>query len=235
MAYTACTVTRVSTRRTTRGHCRQDIPLGTYDRKQERWTLKGNHTEVDYLMKLIRKGDDASLAILEKIRVAPWEVKPPNIRQTIKRFEERDDPWEDIPQEDCPSVTSEDIPQADTSHEDPHTLPRTQLLRKRGDLPDWQDLIGSILEELKIAHPAHYEGTGPIPQDSENPPRPGTADTQEVFKLMHTLHYDPEGRQATNAYFEALSRSGYGMLATQGRNIIRNIVEGEAESLALHG
>ena len=46
-AYTACTVTRVSVRRTTRGHCRQDIPLGAYDRKQQRWTLKGNHTEVE--------------------------------------------------------------------------------------------------------------------------------------------------------------------------------------------
>jgi hypothetical protein len=52
---------------------------------------------------------------------------------------------------------------------------------------------------------------------------------------MHTLHYDPEGRQATNAYFESLSRSGYVMLATQGRNIIRHIVAGEAESMALHG
>ena len=52
---------------------------------------------------------------------------------------------------------------------------------------------------------------------------------------MHTLHYDPEGRQATNAYFEALSRNGYGMLATEGRKIIRNIVAGEAESMALRG
>jgi hypothetical protein len=89
------------------------------------------------LMKLIRKGDDVSLGIFKKIRTAPWKARPPNIRQTIKRCEERDDPWEDIPQEDCSSVISEDIPQTDTSHEDPHTLPRTQLLRKRGDLPDW--------------------------------------------------------------------------------------------------
>ena len=55
VTYTTCTVTRISVRRTTRGHCRHDIPLGTYDRKQQRWTLKGNYTEVDYLMKLIRK------------------------------------------------------------------------------------------------------------------------------------------------------------------------------------
>ncbi len=72
-------------RRTTRGHCRQDIPLGTYDRKHQRWTLKGNHTEVDSLMKLIRKGDDVSLSTLEKIRAAPWKARPPNIRQIIRR------------------------------------------------------------------------------------------------------------------------------------------------------
>jgi hypothetical protein len=235
LAYTVCTVTRVSARRTTRGHRRQDIPLGTYDRKQQRWTLKGNHTEVDYLMKLIRKGDDVSLATLEKIRAAPWKARPPNVRQTIRRCEERDDPWEDIPQEDCASEMSEDTspPQMDIPQEDPHSLPRTQLLRRKGDLPNWQDLIGSSLKELQSAHPDQYERAGPIPQDSENPPRPGTANTQEVFRLMHTLHYDPEGRQATNAYFEALSRNGYGMLATEGRKIIRNIVAGEAESVAL--
>jgi hypothetical protein len=39
LAHTSCTVTRVSVRRSTRGHCRQDIPLGIYDRKQQRWTL----------------------------------------------------------------------------------------------------------------------------------------------------------------------------------------------------
>jgi hypothetical protein len=73
MDYTACTVTRVSARRTTRGHCRQDIPLGAYDRKQQRWTLKGNHTEVEYLMKMIRRGDDDSLAILREDKDRPLE------------------------------------------------------------------------------------------------------------------------------------------------------------------
>jgi hypothetical protein len=38
---------------------------------------------------------------------------------------------------------------------------------------------------------------------------------------MHTLTYDPEGRQATNAYFDALHRSGYDTLATEGRKIVR--------------
>ncbi len=176
MAYTACTVTRVSSRRTTRGHCRQDIPLGTYDRKKHRWTLKGNHTEVDYLMKLIRKGDNVSLSKLEKIRAAPWKARPPNIRQIIRRCEERDDPWENIPQEDCTSEMSADIspPQADIPQEDPHAPPQTQFLRRQGDLPNWQDLIGPSLEELKMTHSDQYEGAGPTPQ---NPPRPGIANT----------------------------------------------------------
>jgi hypothetical protein len=63
VAYTSCTVTRVSARHTTRDHCRQDIPLGTCDRKQQRRTLKGNHTEVDFLIKLVRRGDDVSPVI----------------------------------------------------------------------------------------------------------------------------------------------------------------------------
>jgi hypothetical protein len=66
----------------------------------KRWTLKGNHTEVDTLMTLIRKGDDVFLTVLEKMRAAPWKTRPPNARMIINRCEERDDPWEDIPQED---------------------------------------------------------------------------------------------------------------------------------------
>ena len=116
-AYTACTVTRVSARRTTRGHCRQDIPLGVYDRKKQRWTLKGNHAE----------------------------ARPPNVRQTIRQGEERDVPWEDIPQEDCSSEMSEDMPQEDIPQEDLPSPPRTQPLQTRGDLPYWQNLIGTIL------------------------------------------------------------------------------------------
>jgi hypothetical protein len=149
--------------------------------------------------------------------------------------EERDDPWENIPQEDCTSEMSKEISpsQTDIPQEDPHSPPQPQLLRRQGDLPNWQDLIGSSLEELKFAHPDQYEGAGPIPQDSENPPRPGTTNTQEAF--IHTLHYDPEDRQATNAFFEALSRNGYGILATEGHKIIRNIVAGVPESVALRG
>lgn len=44
MASTACTVTRVTARRRSRGHGRQDIPLGEYDRKHQRWTPPGKNT-----------------------------------------------------------------------------------------------------------------------------------------------------------------------------------------------
>jgi hypothetical protein len=81
-----------------------------------------------------------------------------------------------------------------------------------------------------MTFPDQYEGSGPT---SQNPCRPGTANTQEVLKLMHTLTHDPEDRQTTNAYFDTLNRRGYGMLATEGRKIIRNIVAGESESVAL--
>ena len=47
MASTACTVTRVTARRTSRGHCRQDIPLGEHDRKRQRWTLPGKTSVPD--------------------------------------------------------------------------------------------------------------------------------------------------------------------------------------------
>jgi hypothetical protein len=186
-------------------------------------------------MKLIRKGDDVSLAILEKIRAAPWKVRTPNVRQIIRRCEERDDPWENIPQEDdCTSDVGRHFtaPSEHPSGRPTCSLVQTQLLRRQGDLPDWEDLIGSSLEELKTTYPDQYEGTVPIPQ---NVSRPGTVNTQEALKLMRTLHYDPEGRQPTNAYFDALSRSGNDILATEGRKIIRNIVEGGAESMALRG
>jgi hypothetical protein len=116
-------------------------------------------------MKLIRKGDDVSLATLEKIRVTPWKARPPNVRQTIRRCEERDDPWKDIPQEDYASEMSEDTspPQTDIPQEDPHSLPRTQLLRRPGDFPNWQDLIGSSLKELQSDCSDQYERAGPIP------------------------------------------------------------------------
>ena len=145
---------------------------------------------------------------------------PPNVRKIISRCEERDDPWENIPQEDdCTSEMSEDTSpsQADIPREVPLAPPQTHLLRRQGDLPAWQDLIGSSLEELAMTYPDQYEGADPT---SQNPPRPGTANTQETLKLMHTLTHDPEGRQTTNTYFDALNRSGYGTLATDFRFLL---------------
>ena len=160
LAHTACTVTRVSARRTTKGHCRQDIPLGTYDRKLRRWTLRGKHTEVDNLMSLIRKGDDVSLAVLEKMRAAPWKARPPNARTVIDRCAERDDPWEDIPQEeDCALEMLEDTSQKDDHRATPHSPIQTQSRRRR-DLPAWQDIIESSLEDLTRTYHDQYKGVG---------------------------------------------------------------------------
>jgi hypothetical protein len=110
--------------------------------------LRGNHSEVDRLMSLIRKGDDVSLAVLEKMKAVPWKARPPNARTIINRCEERDDPWEDIPQEeDCALEMLDDTSQTDDHRAAPHAPMQTQSRRQR-DLPVWQDIIESSLEEL---------------------------------------------------------------------------------------
>ena len=97
--------------------------------------MKGNHKEVDKLMLLIRKGDDVSLDVLEKMRAAPWKARPPNVRTVINRCKERDDPWEDIPQEeDGTSEMSADTSQTDDHRAAPHAPTETQSRRQR-DLP----------------------------------------------------------------------------------------------------
>ena len=94
---TTCTITKVTTRRTTRGHCRQEIPLGEYDRNRQRWSLKGKTKETSYLLKLATKGDNSSLAILNKIRTRKWNSAPPNSRLTGARQETSEESWQDIP------------------------------------------------------------------------------------------------------------------------------------------
>jgi hypothetical protein len=176
------------------------------------------------------KGDDVSLAVLEKMKTAPWKARPPNSHTVINRSEERDDPWEDLPQEeDCVLEMLEDTSQTGDHRATPHAPMQTQSRRQR-DLPAWQDIIESSLEELTRTYRDQYEGAG---LKSHNQSRPGMANTQESLSLMHTLTYDPEGRQVTNAYFDALHRSGYDTLATEGRKIVRNVVSGETESMEL--
>jgi hypothetical protein len=90
---TTSRVTKVTSRRTTRGHCRQEIPMGSYDRDRQRWTFKGKTKETAYLLKLASKGDNSSLSILNKIRTKKWNSAPPNSRSTSKSQE--------TPEESC--------------------------------------------------------------------------------------------------------------------------------------
>jgi hypothetical protein len=106
IAYTACTVTRVTARRSTRGHCRQDIPLGVYDRKQKRWTLRDKTDEITYLLHLARKSDDMSLTILDRIRSAPWKSRSPNLRMMRENCAVRAAQWQQIPQSPVGGSTS---------------------------------------------------------------------------------------------------------------------------------
>ena len=119
---TTCTVTKVMVRRTTRGHCRQEIPLGEYDRNRQRWSLKGKTKETSYLLKMVMRGDESSLAILNKIRTRKWNSKPPNPRLT----EEKQESSEEI----CQSIP---VSPSSTPPSSPHKRP--------ANIPDWQKLI----------------------------------------------------------------------------------------------
>ena len=98
IVYTVCTVTRVTGRRSTRGHCRQDIPLVVYDRKKQKWTLRDKTDEISYLLHLGRKRDDLSLTILDRIRSVPWKSRSPNLRMMRENCGVREDQWKEIPQ-----------------------------------------------------------------------------------------------------------------------------------------
>ena len=132
LAHTSCTVTRVSARRSTRGHCRQDIPLGIYDRKQQRWTLRDKTEEIAYLLKLTGKSDDSSMIILNKIRSAPWNSKPPNLRIVKEKCQHRATQWQQIPQSPPTS---------------PQPSPRKESGSTQSTTPDWRTLIWSALSE----------------------------------------------------------------------------------------
>ncbi len=132
MAHTSCTVTRVSARRSTRGPYRQDIPLGIYDRKQQRWTLKDRTDEITYLLKLAVKDDDSSMIILDKIRSAPWNLKPPNLCIVQEKCEHRATQCQQIPQ--SPPTSPQASPHKDSGNTQSTT-------------PDWCTLIWSALSE----------------------------------------------------------------------------------------
>jgi hypothetical protein len=63
--------------------------MGIYDRKQQKWTLKDKSDEIAYLLKLTGKSDDSSMIILDKIRSAPWNSKPLNLRLVKEKCEHR--------------------------------------------------------------------------------------------------------------------------------------------------
>ena len=113
-------------------HCSQDIPLGIYDRKQQRWTLKDKTDEIAYLLKLAGKSDDSSMIILDKIRSAPWKSKPPNLRIVKEKCEHRATQWQKIPQSPPTS---------------PQRSPRKESGSTQSTTPDWRTLIWSALSE----------------------------------------------------------------------------------------
>ena len=122
MGVTTCTVTKVTVRRTTRGHCRQEIPMGEYDRNRQRWSLKGKTKETSYLLKMAMRGGDSSLAILNKIHKRKWNSRPPNPHLTETKQETTEENWQDIPTSPSPT---------------PPSSPRSRPT----DIPDWHKVI----------------------------------------------------------------------------------------------
>jgi hypothetical protein len=96
ITHTSCTVTRVSTRRSTRGHCRQ------------------------------------AMTILDKIRSAPWNSKPPNLRLVKEKCEHRATQLKQIPQSPPTS---------------PQPSPRKESGNTQRTTPAWRTLILSALSE----------------------------------------------------------------------------------------
>ncbi len=184
--------------------------MGLYDRNRQRWTFKGKTKETSYLLKLVTKGDNSSLSILNKIRTRKWNSAPPNSRSTSKNQETVEESWQEIP--DFPSST-------------PPSSPRN---RPR-DTPDWHKLICNDTRRPKRDEEGDTEPESEL-ETSETevraiPPPQGRENRQEVFNLLYALHSDPQGQEATREFFfDDLEKKCPGNLASAGRTIIRRII-----------
>jgi hypothetical protein len=221
LAHTSCTVTRVSARRSTRGHCRQDIPLGIYDRKQQRWTLRDKTEEIAYLLKLAGKSDDSSMIILNKIRSAPWNSKPPNLRIVKEKCEHRATQWQQIPQSPPTS---------------PQPSPREESGSSQSTTQDWHSLIWSALsgnrnvsmisaKNLDTDEPAHGPHE-PVLQNDLPTKRVRSA----ALELLHVLSSDPRGQADTHTFFKKLEEQGHATLAREGRTVLRRVINSTDEN-----
>ena len=224
VAYTACTVTRVTARRSTRGHCRQDIPLGIYDRKQQRWTLKDKTDEITYLLHLARKGDYLSLTILDRIRSAPWNSRSPNLRMVREKCEIRAAQWQHMPQ--SPSTS-------------PLPSPRNKTRRGHSATPDWHALIwSSLTDHNKNIEAQRSTITGDLAQVSqeactsheETSTLLSKGDRSAALRLLHPLSSDPNGQAEIHTFFKDLEEKGHASRAREGRTIIRRVITNTDEA-----
>ena len=214
MSHTSCTVTRVSARRSTRGHCRQDIPLGIYDRKHQRWTLKDRTDEIAYLLKLAGKSDDSSMTIFDKIRSAPWKSKPPNLRLVKEKCDHRASQWQQIPQSPPTS---------------PQPSPRQESDSTQYSTPDWRTLIWSALSDDKPVDTTTVEncvivGPAPVPQAPALPrDLPTKRDRRAALQLLHVLSSNPRGQADTHTFFKDLEEQGHPETATFTRSLNKSV------------
>jgi hypothetical protein len=190
--------------------CCQDIPLGIYDRKQQRWTLKDKTDEIAYLLKLAGKSDDSSMIILDKIRSDPWNSKPPNLRLMKEKCEHRATQWQQIPQ--SPPMF-------------PQPSPRKESGNTHSTTPDWRTLIWSTLSEDRPVGTTtvRSHATGEPAQGPHDPvlqhDLPTIRDRSVVLQLLHVLSSDPRGQVDTHTFLKELEEQGHAPLAQQGRTV----------------
>jgi hypothetical protein len=221
IAHTSCTVTRVSARRSTRGHDHQDIPLGIYYRKQQRWTLKNKTDEIAYLLKLTVKSDDSSMIILEKIRSAPWNSKPPNLRLVQDKCEHRATQWQQIPQSPPAS---------------PQPSPRKESSNTQSTTPDWRTLIWSALSEDRPVRTTtvRSRATGEPTQGPHEPDLhhylPTIRNRRVALQLLHVLSSDPRDQSDTHTFLKELEEQGHAPLTQEGRTVLRRVINSTDEN-----
>ena len=120
------------------------------------------------------------------------------------QYRDREDHWDVIPQRDESPTSS------------PPPSPR-EGRQENQYLPDCHTLVGDILGTIKP------QGT-----DIQELGRP---DISAALKLMHTLHLDPGGQHATHVFFDSLRTEGHDNLASEGHQVIRNVIAGHRKAI----
>jgi hypothetical protein len=161
------------------------------------------------------------MIILDKIRSAPWNLKPPNLRIVQEKCEYRTTQRQQIPQSPPTS------PQA-SPHKEPDNTQST--------IPDWRTLIWSALSEDRSVDTTTVRSriTGELDQGPHEPVLHHDLSTRRdhsvSLQLLHVLSSDPRGQTDTHIFFKELEEQGLAPLAQEGRTVLRNVINSTGEN-----